>query len=172
MGPRFHARPDPLGVAGGLSEVPNPPPPPISVDAFLGKRRIAVVGATPKRDRWGYRVFRRLVDEGYDAIPVHPVAPAVDGIPTYPSLVEIPGGVEAVSVVTPPSASLAAVTDAAEIGRPPCWFQPGAASAGVLAEAERLGVPTIAGPCILVELDARGGRPRAPSRPSPPRPSS
>jgi predicted CoA-binding protein len=130
------------------------------VEAFLRRRRIAVCGATPKRDRWGYRVFRRLVDEGYDAIPVHPLAREVDHVSTYPSVLEIPGGVEAVSVITPPAASIEIVRQAAEIGRPPCWFQPGASSDEVLAEAARLGVPVIDGPCVLVELDARGGRPR------------
>ena len=130
------------------------------VEAFLRKRRIAVCGATPKRDRWGYRVFRRLVDEGYDAIPVHPVAPMVDHVSTYPSVLEIPGGVDAISVITPPAASVEIVRQAAEIGRPTCWFQPGASSDEVLAEAARLGVPVIDGPCVLIELDARGGRPR------------
>lgn len=132
----------------------------ITVDGFLRKRRIAVCGATPKPGRWGYIVFRRLLDEGYDVVPVHPTAPHVDQIPCVPRLTEIPGGVDAVSVITPPSASLGVVADAAEIGAPPCWFQPGASAPDVLAEAARLGVPTIDGPCVLVELDRRGGRPR------------
>ncbi len=138
--------------------------PPITVDEWLRKRRIAVCGATPKRDRWGYRVFRRLLDEGYDVIPVHPVAPHVDQIPCYASLTEIPGGVDAVSVITPPAASLDVLRDAAEIGRPPCWFQPGASSGEALAEAARLGIATIDGPCVLIELDRRGGRPGASGR--------
>jgi predicted CoA-binding protein len=129
------------------------------VEAWLARRRVAVCGATPKRDRWGYRVFRRLVDEGYDVVPVHPVATEIDGIPCYPSLLEAPGSIEAVSVITPPSASLRIVRDAAEIGKPPCFFQPGASSPEVISEAARLGVPTIDGLCVLVELDARGGRP-------------
>lgn len=136
------------------------PAPSISVDAWLRRRRVAVCGATPKRDRWGYRVFRRLLDEGYDVVPVHPVAPHVDQIPCVPRLLEIPGGVEVVSVVTPPAASMEIVREAAQLGLLPCWFQPGASSPEVLAEARRLGVPTIDGPCVLVELDARGGRPR------------
>jgi predicted CoA-binding protein len=143
--------------------VPGAPAPsraPITVDAWLRRRRIAVCGATPKRERWGYRVFRRLLDEGYDVIPVHPVAPHVDHIPTYATLLDIPGGVDAVSVITPPQASIRIVRDAAEIGSPPCWFQPGASSDEVLDEAARLGVPVIDGPCVLVELDARGGRPK------------
>lgn len=136
------------------------PPPPVSVDSWLRRRRIAVCGATPKRDRWGYRVFRRLLDEGYDVVPVHPVAPHVDHIPCVARLTEIPGGVDAVSVITPPEASLQVLRDAAEIDRPPCWFQPGASDEAVLAEAARLGIATIDGPCVLVELDRRGGRPR------------
>lgn len=136
------------------------PPTPVSVDAFLRLRRIAVCGATPKRERWGYRVFRRLLDEGYDVIPVHPTAAHVDEIPCVPRLTEIPGGVDAVSVITPPDASMAVLADAAEIGRPPCWFQPGASSDAVRAEATRLGIPFLDGPCVLVELDRRGGRPR------------
>ena len=135
-------------------------PAPISVDSWLRKRRIAVCGATPKRDRFGYIVFRRLVDEGYDVIPVHPTAPHVDQIPCVPRLTEIPGGVDAVSVITPPSASMSVLADAAEIGGPPCWFQPGASSAEVLAEARRLGIAVIDGPCVLIELDRRGGRPK------------
>ena len=110
--------------------------------------------------------LRRIVTsvlsrEGYDVIPVHPLAPHVDHIPCYARLTEIPGGVEAVSVVTPPSASMGVVRDAAEIGRPPCFFQPGASSDAVLAEAARLGVPTIDGRCVLVELDRAGGRDRS-----------
>jgi predicted CoA-binding protein len=141
-----------------LPVAPKAPPDP--VDAWLRRRRIAVCGATPRRDKWGWRVFKRLLDEGYDVIPVHPLAPAVENIPCYTSLLEIPGGVEAVSVITPPSVSPQIVRDAAEIGRPPCWFQPGASSPEALAEAARLEVPTIDGPCVLIELDARGGRPR------------
>ena len=143
---------------------PREAPAEVTVDAWLARRRVAVCGATPKRDRWGYRVFRRLLDEGYDVVPVHPMAPHVDQIPCYTSLLEIPGGVEAVSVITPPSASARIVRDAAEIGRPPCWFQPGASSEEVLLEAARLGVPAIAGPCVLIELDARGGRTRGRGR--------
>src|SRR5688500_12434803 len=130
-----------------------------SVDAWLSRRRVAVCGATPKQDRWGYRVFRRLLDEGYDVIPVHPIAPHVDQIPCYARLSEIPGGVDVVSVITPPSASIEIVREAAEIGSPPCWFQPGASSPEVIAEAARLAVPVIDGPCVLIELDRRGGRP-------------
>lgn len=146
---------------------PSPPdaaPAPISVDAWLRRRRIAVVGATPKRERWGYLVFRRLLDEGYDVIPVHPTAPHIDQIPCVPSLTEIPGGVDAVSVVTPPSASLGVLTDAAGIGSPPCWFQPGASSREVLDHARALGIAVIDGPCVLIELDRRGGRPKGPAR--------
>jgi predicted CoA-binding protein len=135
------------------------PAPPVTVDSWLRLRRVAVCGATPKRDRWGYRVFRRLLDEGYDVIPVHPIAPHVDEIPCFPRLLEIPGGLQAVSVVTPPSASIEIVREAAELGCLPCWFQPGASSPEVIAEARRLGVPVIDGPCVLVELDRRGGRP-------------
>jgi len=70
-------------------------------------------------------------------------------------------------VITPPLASIEIVRAAAEIGRPPCFFQPGASSPEVLEEAARLGVPTIDGHCVLVELDARGGRPKG--RPAPAR---
>jgi predicted CoA-binding protein len=136
------------------------PPAADPVEAWLRRRRIAVCGATPRREKWGYRVFRRLLDEGYDVIPVHPMAEAVENVPCYTSILEIPGGVEAVSVITPPSVSPRIVREAAEIGRPPCWFQPGASSPEALLEAARLNVPTIDGPCVLIELDARGGRPR------------
>ena len=151
-------------LAPPSSDKPAASPPSITVDEWLRRRRIAVCGATPKRDRWGYIVFRRLLDEGYDVIPVHPTAPHVDHISCVPSLTEIPGGVDAVSVITPPSASLDVLQDAADIGSPPCWFQPGASSHEALAKARELGIAVIDGPCVLVELDRRGGRPKGPPR--------
>ena len=154
------ARPGRAGPDDPTRRAPDDPPddapaaPRDHVDAWLRKRRIAVCGATPKRDRWGYRVFRRLLDEGYDVIPVHPIAPARRPDPVLREPVRDPRrrrrrerdhaavGVDRSCCATPPR------SDGRRAGS-----SPGASSDEALAEAARLGIPTIDGPCVLIELD-------------------
>src|SRR5690606_37546497 len=70
--------------------------------ALLHPRRIAIVGASPKRG-FANNIQRRLVDCGFEG-EVYPVNPNYDeilGLPCYPSLEAIPGGVDLAVVVVP-----------------------------------------------------------------------
>ena len=49
-------------------------------------RRIAVVGASSNRTRPSYTVFRYLVQQGFECIPINPNERDVLGVPAYPTL--------------------------------------------------------------------------------------
>ncbi|PZQ49177.1 MAG: CoA-binding protein, partial [Phenylobacterium zucineum] len=84
---------------------------------FLGSTRIAVTGVSRNPQGHGSNtVYERLVERGYDAVPVNPHATEIAGRPCYPDLAAIPGGVQAVVIGTRPEYALRTVQDAVELG--------------------------------------------------------
>ena len=51
-------------------------------------RRIAVVGCSSRPERPSFTVFRYLVHQGYECVPIHPTERAVLGIPAFRTLGE------------------------------------------------------------------------------------
>lgn len=53
---------------------------PDSVADFLRGKRIAVAGVSRSGKEAANAVFRKLRDSGYEALPVNPAAPEVEGV--------------------------------------------------------------------------------------------
>ena len=123
---------------------------------FLAETRFAVVGASPDRSKYGNKVLRCYVQHGRDVVPVHPKEAVVEGLTAFASLSAIPGGVGAVSIITPPAVTEKVVEEAGRLGIRHVWMQPGAESDAAVARARALGMNVIAGgPCVLVVLGFR-----------------
>lgn len=123
------------------------------IEDFLLGTSFAVVGASTNRDKYGNKVFRCYLQNGREAYPVNPRAETVEGLPAYPNLESLPGPVHGVSIITPPSITVAVVEEAAACGIQRVWMQPGAESDEAVSRAEDLGLNVIAGgPCLLVVL--------------------
>ena len=76
-----------------------------SIARLLRPRSIAVVGASRDPDALGHRVFRSLLDGGFNG-PVYPVnrdAVSVGSVAAWPSLLDVPDDVDLVVVATPAS---------------------------------------------------------------------
>ncbi|MCE9637269.1 MAG: CoA-binding protein [Planctomycetes bacterium] len=126
---------------------------PASTESFLAEKRFAVVGASADRSKYGNKVLRCYAQHGRDVVPVHPKESTVEGRPAFASLTSIPGGVGAVSVITPPAVTEKVVEEAAKLGIKHVWMQPGAESDAAVRRARELGMNVIAGgPCLLVVL--------------------
>jgi predicted CoA-binding protein len=114
-------------------------------------KRVAILGASSERRKFGNKSVRAHLEAGYTVFPVNPKETEVEGLRAYPKLADLPEAVERVSVYLPPPVSLALLPEIAAVGAKEVWFNPGAADAAVLAEAKRLGVPAIDG-CSIVDL--------------------
>jgi len=123
------------------------------IDRMLGEKTWAVVGATVNRQKFGYKVLKRLVDEGYKVYPVNPGYEEIEGIKCYPALGDLPELPGAVSVIVPPAAGLALLEEAAGLGIKKLWFQPGAESDEIVEKAKRLGLELVYDRCVLIELE-------------------
>jgi hypothetical protein len=123
------------------------------IKTMLDEKKWAVVGAHPKAEKYGYKIFKKLKNHGYDVLPVNPVYDEVDGEKTFKSLKGIPGGVTCVNVVVNPERAMDVVKDALELGIKYIWFQPGAFDEKVIDYAEASGLEVVFHACVLVERD-------------------
>ncbi len=127
---------------------------PAAIADFLAQRRIAVAGVSRQSSAPANAIFRKLRDAGYEAIPVNPAATRVEGVPCHPDVATVPGGVDAVMVVTPPAAAAAVVERCADLGIRRVWLHrslgQGSLSAAAVAAGKRRGVRVIAGACPMM----------------------
>jgi predicted CoA-binding protein len=117
--------------------------------------RVAVVGASNDERKFGSIIMRAVLGRGSRALPVTPTSAEVHGISAARTLGEIAARVDVASFVVPPARALDALASLPEGAKLPIWFQPGSYDDAVLDAARARGVPVLAGPCILVEFDAR-----------------
>lgn len=104
------------------------------------KQTIAVIGASRNRAKFGNKCVRAFAAEGWEVYPVNPGADEVEGHRAYPSIREVPGELERISVYLPPEVTNRAIPDIADKGAGEVWFNPGSADAEVLARAREYGL--------------------------------
>ena len=89
-----------------------------SIAAFLNARSVAVIGASRRSDTIGALLVRNLVLGDYAGriYVVNPAADSVAGMPSYPTVGDIPGDVEVAIVAVPAEAVQDVVLDCAAKG--------------------------------------------------------
>lgn len=119
--------------------------------AMLERKRWAVLGASANPSKFGYRIFKLLLRYGYEVYPVNPRETEIDGLPCFPSLLDLPVIPDVVDFVVPPAVALVALEDCKRLGIKNVWLQPGVNTPEVIAKAELLGLTFIADRCAMVE---------------------
>jgi acyl-CoA synthetase (NDP forming) len=113
-------------------DVVAPPAKPVDFDALFAPRTIAIAGVSTNRPGFGNRALAAYRAFGWtDGLSViHPTANAVDGVPAYPSIADVPGGVDYVLAAVPAPACAELVRSAAGHARVVHVISGGFAEAG------------------------------------------
>jgi hypothetical protein len=61
----------------------------------------AVVGASTNEEKYGYKVFKDLIDAGYKVVPINPNEKEILGEKVYPTLSEVKQTIDVVIFFTP-----------------------------------------------------------------------
>ncbi|MGH8765351.1 MAG: CoA-binding protein, partial [Burkholderiales bacterium] len=87
---------------------------------FFSPRRVAFIGATEDRSKFGGRCVRLLIDFGFagEIYPVNPKRSEIFGLKCYPSLADVPQAPDHVGIVLPDKAVPAAIEDCVKKGVP------------------------------------------------------
>lgn len=129
------------------------------IDRVLARtRRIAVVGLSGNPRRASHEVAAWLLDAGYEIVPVNPNVDTVFGVPSWPTLEEVPGPVDLVDVFRREDHLVEVARAAAAIGAPALWNQLGLRSREAAAIAEAAGMDYVEDRCLKVEVARRGLR--------------
>jgi len=123
---------------------------------FLESRAFGVVGASPRRHKYGNKVLRCYQQSGRRAIPVNPREAVIEGAACVASVGDLPAEAKSISVITPPAVTERIVADAIRKGIENVWMQPGAESDRAIEACVAAGINVIAdGSCVLVVLGYR-----------------
>ena len=112
---------------------------------------VAVLGASNKPERYSYQAVKLLAENGHRVFPVNPALPAIDGVPAFKQLADIPVPVHIVTVYLGPERSTALL--AAILAARPQWviFNPGAENLGAELKFRAAGIQ-VENACTLVLL--------------------
>lgn len=136
-----------------------------AAEDFLGCTRIAVTGVSRSPANHGSNVvYQRLRERGYEVYAVNPNAETVEGDPSYASLEQVPGGVEAVVIGTRPELAEETMKECIALGITRVWMHRAFGKGSVSDVATELGrthgVTVIDGgcPCMFRPTDDGGHR--------------
>ena len=119
-----------------------------------GVRRIAVVGASSKPSRPSFGVFRYLVHQGYECVPVNPLERDVLGIPAFRTLreaVEATGPFDLVDVFRRSELCAPHAREAVEAAARCLWLQLGVVNWEAARIAHDAGLLVVMDRCTAIE---------------------
>ncbi|ARP69082.1 CoA-binding protein [Streptomyces pluripotens] len=112
----------------------------------------AVVGLSSNTGRAAYGVARVLQRFGKRIVPVHPKAETVHGERGYPSLAEIPFGVDVVDVFVNSRLAGAVADEAVAKGAQAVWFQLGVVDEAAYERTRAAGLAMVMDRCPAIEI--------------------
>ncbi|RCW41860.1 MULTISPECIES: CoA-binding protein [unclassified Halanaerobium] len=94
----------------------------------LEMKNWAVVGATDKKNCFGYMIVKELQKHNYNVYPVNPNHEEIDGIKCYPDLDSINENIDVVDMVVNPKIGIKIMENVKDNNIKYVWLQPGARS--------------------------------------------
>ena len=88
------------------------------LDAIFAPESVAVIGASTTAGKVGHDIFANILRGGYTGTlyPVNPGARSILSVRAYPTILDIPDGVDLAMLILPPKAAMAAAEQAVEKG--------------------------------------------------------
>jgi predicted CoA-binding protein len=126
-------------------------------------RTIAVIGASPRRERHSHEVCRYLHEQGYEVIPVRPDRADVASMKSYARLADVAGPIDLVVIFRRGQAVPGHIAETADRAIAAAWLPPGAWTRACDEAAARAAVTLVRDACIMEEhrhLSRAGGHPR------------
>lgn len=120
------------------------------VEDFITQKKIAVVGVSRKKTKFGNAIYRELKQKGYQVFAINPNMTSFEGDGCYPDLLSVPEKLDAVVINVPPAQAEKVVREAKQAGINKVWLQQGSQSDTAIKYCEENGIDCISNECILM----------------------
>lgn len=104
--------------------------------------RVAVLGASDKKDRYSYKAVELLLKYGHTVYPVRPRLKTVLGLTVYPNLAAVPGPLDTITLYVNADVSSGIQADILDSHPQRIIFNPGAENEALEREAKAHGIVT------------------------------
>jgi len=121
------------------------------VKEFLSRKIFAVVGASRDSGKFGNKIFRFLLEHGYEVYPVNPNADEIEGQKCYPDLKSLPKKPDVVDIVVPPKVTEKTVRECRDLGVRRVWMQPGSESEEAIRFCKENNIKVVHNLCVMIE---------------------
>lgn len=111
----------------------------------------AIVGVSQDGSKYGYKVYKDLLEAGYEVYPVNPKGGKLFGNTVYKNLRDIFEKIDIVITVVPPVITEKIVVEMSELGVKKLWMQPGSESERVIELCNKLNIECQSQACIMVK---------------------
>jgi predicted CoA-binding protein len=112
---------------------------------------VAILGASPKPDRYAYKALEMLREHGHRPLPINPAFKEILGEKCYPTITDAPGPIDTVTLYLGQARSNALIQEIINARPRRIIMNPGAENSALAARAEEAGIEVVEG-CTLVML--------------------
>lgn len=113
--------------------------------------KVAVIGASRNREKFGNKAVRAYTKHGDTVYPVNPNCAEIEGLPAYKSVLDIPDDLNRITIYLPPGRTLAVLEDIAKKRAREIFFNPGSENNAVIRKSEKLGLNLYLA-CSIVDI--------------------
>lgn len=112
---------------------------------------VAILGASPKPDRYAYKAFELLREYGHRPIPINPAFQEILGEKCHPKISDAPGPIDTVTLYLGEARSNPLIEEIIKAKPRRIIMNPGAENFALAERAEEAGIEVVEG-CTLVML--------------------
>ncbi len=117
----------------------------------IKEKTIVIAGVSGREDKFGFRIFRDLLNNGFKVKGINPRAGQILGEKIYRNLKELERPPDLLITVVPYEITERMVRECRELGIKEIWMQPGSESEKAVEQAKKYGIKVTYQACFMVE---------------------
>lgn len=111
----------------------------------------AVVGASNNTEKYGYKVFKDLLEAEYKVVPINPNEKIILGKETYSTLSEVQKNIDVVIFVTQPEITEKILEEVKTLGIKNVRLQPGSENDAAITFCKKNNIECTHNACIMIQ---------------------